>query len=232
MNRIKLYIITAVAALSAFSLSSCIDIDRKIRINADGTGTEVQTFNIDRTFYELIYSMMQALDSTKAKSVKDSLYNHDDMVKSIKENLSNKEGIQVLSLTGTTNTDSSVTYRFEYNFNSVEKIGYATNISAKEMSGEKESKSQIVWKDEGNKIRFSLLYKPDPVDDAQSEENNKAFSFLFANKNVKFNIEFPYPIESSNAQKTEGIRGEWTFPVSELMLDKEKRLYLEAVLVK
>ncbi len=232
MKRIKFYLLSGIALITMLSLSSCIDIDRKIQINADGTGSEVQTFQIDRTFYDLIYSMLQAVDSAKANSIRDSLYNHDDMVKTIKENLSSKEGIDVKSLTGTTNQDSSVTYRFEYNFNSVEKIGYATNISAKEMSGEQESKSEIIWKEENGKIKFSLLYKPDPGSDVEQEENNKAFSFLFANKNVAFEIEFPYSIESSNALSTEGNKGKWKFPVSELMLDKDKRLYLEAVLAK
>ena len=232
MKNIRFYLLTGIAIISMLSISSCLSIERKIRINADGTGTEVQTFNIDRKFYELIYSMVQAMDSTKAASVRDSLYNHEDMLKPIRTNLSSKEGIELISLTGTTNNDSSTTYRFEYNFNDVSKIGYATNISAKDISGEQENKSEVVWKDNGSTINFSLLYKPDPGDDLNQEENNKAFSFLFANKNVNFEIEFPFNIESSNAISTTGNKGTWTFPVSELMLDRTKKLYLEAVLKK
>ena len=232
MKKTRFYILTAVALISMMSLSSCLSIDRKIKINADGSGIETQTFNIDRTFYDLIYTMVQTLDSTRAGSVKDSLYNHEEMLKPIRTNLSSKEGIELISLTGETNKDSSVTYMFEYKFNEVAKIGYATNISAKDISSEKENKSEIVWQDNGNTINFSLLYKPDPGDDINQEENNKAFSFLFANKNVNFEIEFPYEIESSNAINVTGKKGVWSFPVSELMLDKTKKLYLEAVLKK
>lgn len=228
----RFFVLTLIGIISMLTLSSCLNIDRKIKINRNGTGTEVQTFDIDRRFYELLITMVQSLDSTKAKSVRDSLYNHETMLIPIRENLGSKEGIQLISLTGVTNEDSSVTYRFEYNFDEVSRIGYATNISAKEMSGEQQSKSEIVWKDNGNTINFSLLYKPDPGDDVNQEDNMKAFSFLFANKNVNFEIEFPYEIESSNAINTSGTKGVWSFPVSDLMLDKTKRLYLEAVLRK
>ncbi|MFA7362020.1 MAG: hypothetical protein WC139_13390 [Candidatus Kapaibacterium sp.] len=232
MKNLKFYLPVSFAIISMLMLSSCLNIDRKIKINADGSGTESQTFNIDRTFYDLIYTMVQALDSTRAISVKDSLYNHDEMLKPIRTNLSSKEGIELISLTGLTNEDSSATYKFEYNFDNVAKIGYATNISAKDVSAEKENKSEIVWNDNGNTVNFSLLYKPDPGDDINQEENTKAFSFLFANKNVNFEIEFPYEIESSNAINVTGNKGVWTFPVSELMLDKTKKLYIEAVLRK
>ncbi|MFA5010380.1 MAG: hypothetical protein WC644_00365 [Ignavibacteria bacterium] len=232
MKNSRFYIFIVIAILSMVTLSSCLNIDRKIKINSNGTGTEVQTFDIDRNFYQIIFTMVQSLDSSKAISVKDSLYNHDVMLIPIRENLGAKEGIQLISLTGTTNEDSSVTYRFEYNFDDVSKLGYATNMSAKEMSGEQESKSEIVWKENENTINFSLLYKPDPGNDMDQEDNMKAFSFLFANKNVNFEIEFPYEIESSNALSTEGNKGKWSFPVSELMLDKTKKLYLEAVLKK
>ena len=232
MKNSRFYILTLIAILSMITLSSCLNIDRKIKINSNGTGTEVQTFDIDRRFYELLITMVQSLDSTKAKSVRDSLYNHETMLIPIRENLGSKEGIQLISLTGVTNEDSSVTYRFEYNFDDVSKLGYATNISAKEMSGEQQSKSEIIWKENENTINFSLLYKPDPGEDVNQEDNMKAFSFLFANKNVNFEIEFPYAIESSNAINTSGTKGVWSFPVSELMLDKTKKLFLEAVLRK
>ena len=232
MKNSRFYILTLIAILSMITLSSCLNIDRKIKINSNGTGTEVQTFDIDRRFYELLITMVQSLDSTKAKSVRDSLYNHETMLIPIRENLGSKEGIQLISLTGVTNEDSSVTYRFEYNFDDVSKLGYATNISAKEMSGEQQSKSEIIWKENENTINFSLLYKPDPGEDVNQEDNMKAFSFLFANKNVNFEIEFPYEIESSNAINTSGTKGVWSFPVSELMLDKTKKLFLEAVLRK
>ncbi len=232
MKNLRFYVLAVTVLISMMTLSSCLNIDRKIKINSNGTGTEVQTFDIDRRFYELLFTMVQSLDSAKAKSVRDSLYNHETMLIPIRENLGSKEGIQLISLTGVTNEDSSVTYRFEYNFDDVSKLGYATNISAKEMSGEQQSKSEIIWKENENTINFSLLYKPDPGDDVNQEDNMKAFSFLFANKNVNFEIEFPYAIESSNAINTSGTKGVWSFPVSELMLDKTKKLYLEAVLRK
>jgi hypothetical protein len=219
-------------AVSLFTLSSCIDIDRKIKINADGSGSETQTFNIDRTFYDLIFSMVSSMDSTKSKSIKDSLYNHEDMLEKIRENLSKQEGIEITELTGTTNADSSTTYMFNYKFNSIEKIGYATNISPKELAGEEKNKSEVKWKDNGDKINFSLLYKPNNENENSNEDNNKAFAFLFANKNIKFEIEFPYNIETSNGLSFNGKTGSWSFPLAELMKNKEQKIYLEAVLIK
>lgn len=219
-------------AISLFTLCSCIDIDRKIKINADGSGSEAQTFNIDRTFYDLIFSMVNSVDSVKSRSIKDSLYNHDDMLGKIRENLSKQEGIEITELTGTTNTDSSTTYRFNYNFNSIEKIGYATNISPKELSGEEQNKSEVKWKDDGYKIQFSLLYRPNKENENSNDENNRAFAFLFANKNIKFEIEFPYTIEKSNGQSFSGKTGNWTFPMVDLMNNKDQKIYLEVTLVK
>ena len=176
-----------------------------------GSGTETQTFNIDRTFYVLIFSMVNSMDSTKSKGIRDSLYNHEDMLGKIRENLSKQEGIEIIDLTGKTNADSSTTYNFTYKFTNVNKIGYATNISPKELSGEEKSTSEVVWRENGNKINFSLLYKPNNENDNSNEENNKAFAFLFANKNISFEIEFPYEIETSNGKSFSGKTGTWVF---------------------
>ena len=222
----------AVIAVILFTLSSCIDIDRKIKINADGSGTETQTFNIDRTFYDLIFSMVSSMDSTKSKSIKDSLYNHEDMLGKIRQNLSKQEGIEITELIGTTNADSSATYRFSYLFNSIDKIGYATNISPKELSGEEKNKSEVVWKDSGDRVKFSLLYKPNTESESSNDDNNKALAYLFANKYIKFDIEFPYNIEKSNGQSFDGKTGKWSFPLVELMNNKDQRIYLEVILVK
>ena len=233
MNR-KLISVLPIALITMFllTLSSCVDIDRKIKINADGSGSETQTFNIDRTFYDLIFSMVNSMDSVKSKGIKDSLYNHEEMLGKIRENLSKQEGIEITELTGTTNADSSTTYKFNYRFNKIEKIGYATNISPKELSGEEQNKSEVTWKDNGDRINFTLLYKPNNEGENSNDENNKAFAFLFANKNVKFEIEFPYNIESSNGQSFNGKTGSWSFPLVELMKNKDQKIYLEAVLIK
>ena len=221
-----------ILAISLISLSSCIDIDRKIKINTDGSGSETQTFNIDRTFYDLIFSMVNSMDSTKSKGVKDSLYNHEDMLGKIRENFSNQEGVELVDISGKTNADSSTTYMFTYNFTKIDKIGFATNVSPKELSGEEKSTSEVVWKDNGNKINFSLLYKPKDEGEDSNESNNQAFSFLFANKNINFEIEFPYEIETSNGKSFSGKTGTWVFPLSELMMNKDNKLYLEATLNK
>ncbi len=220
-----------IIAIGLISLSSCIDIDRKIKINADGSGIETQTFNIDRTFYDLLFTMVNSLDSTKSKGVKDSLYNHEDMLGKIRENLSKQDGVEIVEMNGFTNEDSSTTYKFTYKFTAVEKIGYVTNISPQELSGEEKSTSEVVWKDNGNTINFSLLYKPKEEENS-NESNNQAFSFMFANKNISFEIEFPYDIETSNGKSFNGKTGTWVFPLSELMKDKANKLYLDATLKK
>jgi hypothetical protein len=218
--------------ISLISLSSCIDIDRKIKINADGSGQETQTFNIDRMFYDLMFNMVNSMDSTQSKGVKDSLYNHEDMLSQIRDGFGKQEGVEIVDLSGTTNADSSSTYKFTYKFSKVEKIGFATNVSPEELSGKEKSTSEVIWKDNGNNINFSLLYKPKDGNNMSNETNNQSFAFLFANKNIKFEIEFPYNIEKSNSISFSGKTGRWVFPLSELMLNKDQKLYLEATLVK
>jgi hypothetical protein len=232
MKKLLYYLPLILIVFSLITLSSCVDIDRKIKINADGSGTETQNFSIDKTFYDLIYTMVNSLDSTKAKGIKDSLYNHEDMLSKIRENLSKQDGVELINLSGTTNADSSSTYNFTYNFNTIEKLGYATNISPKELSGEEQNKSVVIWKDDGNKVNFSLLYKPNTDNDNSNAENNKAFAYLFANKDIKFEIEFPYDIETCNAKSFSGKTGNWVFPLVDLMKDKDSKLYLEATFSK
>jgi hypothetical protein len=221
-----------ILAISLISLSSCIDIDRKIKINADGSGSETQTFNIDRTFYDLIFSMVNGMDSTKSKGLKDSLYNHEDMLKQIRNNFSKQEGAELIDLTGVTNEDSSTTYKFTYTFTKVDKLGFATNISPKELSGEEKSTSEVLWKDNGNTVYFSLLYKPKDEGENSNESNNQAFAFMFEKKNIKFEIEFPYDIEKSNGKNFNGRTGSWIFPLEEIMKGKDNKLFLEATLKK
>lgn len=218
--------------ITLITLSSCVDIDRKIKINADGSGTETQTFSIDKSFYDLIFSMVSSMDSTQSKGIKDSLYNHEDMLKNIRGNFGKEEGIEMVDLSGKTNADSSTTYQFTYNFAKIDKIGFATNLSPKELSGEDKNTSVVVWKDNGNTVNFSLLYKPKDDGENSSEANNQSFAFMFANKSVKFEIEFPFDIEKSNGKSFSGKTGSWVFPLDELMKNKDNRIYLEATLKK
>ena len=146
--------------------------------------------------------------------------------------MSKQDGVEIVNLTGTTNADSSTTYNFTYNFKTIDKLGYATNISPNELSGEEQNKSVVIWKDDGNKVNFSLLYKPNNDTDNSNAENNKAFAYLFANKNIKFEIEFPYEIETCNAKSFSGKTGKWVFPLVDLMKDKDSKLFMEATFSK
>lgn len=216
--------------LSMTFLSSCIDIKRNIKINADGSGNEKQEINVDKMFYQMIIGLTSAFDSTKALSIRDSLYNHTDILEGARANLENNKGLKVISLNGVTNSDSSSTYYLDYNFDKVEKIGFTTSINPDKIGQTPENTPEVVWNDKGNKIIFTFKYTP-ATNDKDSDNMNQGLEYMFANKNMTFDIEFPFEIETTNALSYSGKTAKWVLSLQELYSQKDIFL-MEATLKK
>lgn len=230
MKNFRIYIIILLLFFSAILLSSCIDIKRNIKINADGSGNEKQEINVDKMFYQMIIGLTSAFDSTKSLSIRDSLYNHTDILEGAKANLENNKGLEVVSLNGVTNVDSSSTYYLDYNFDKIEKIGFTTSVNPEKIGQTPENTPELVWNDKGNKIIFTFKYIPS-TSDKDSNNLNQGMEFMFANKNMTFNIEFPFEIETTNALSYSGKTAKWILSLQELYSKKDIFL-LEATLKK
>jgi len=86
-----------------------------------------------------------------------------------------------------------------------------------------------LWNDKGNKIIFTFKYTP-VTKDEDAENMNQGMEFMFANKNMTFDIEFPFEIETTNALSYSGKKAKWILPLQELY--SKKNILLEATLKK
>jgi|GEM_PF-3476838 len=207
----------------------CLDVNRKITIKPDGSGTELQQITIDRTFYEMIIMMVSAMDSTKSVTIRDSLYDHQEMIGKIQNNLSGREGIVLKKVDGRTEPDSSNVYTLEYSFDNVSRLSYTTNVNPDNQlsSG---SRTESKWTDNGNEVLFSFIYISE-ADSSMNDQQKFGLEELFKGKNMIFDIEFPYDIVSSNAGSVSGRNAKWVFPVYDIYMNSAK-LKLEAKLKK
>ncbi len=226
IGNVKYFTALFIAAVMLMQLSSCIEIERNIKINSDGSGTESQKISIDRSFYDMMIMLVSSLDTAKGKSIRDSLYNHEDFVKKIRSDFENSKETELKRLEGMTNADSSTTYFIDYAFNKIEALGKMTNTNPDGLGGD--SKADIKWEDKGREVLFSLIYKPQ---DSGDNSSGKEMSYMFEGKQMRVNIEFPYEILSTNAAKYSGKKAEWIIGMKNLAEDPSL-LFLEARLKK
>ncbi len=215
----------------AVMLYSCINTERNIKINKDGSGTETQTLDLSKEFYDIMIAMASAFDSTKTDSIRDSLYSDPDFTRNAENKIGGQDGLTLNSVSAVTNPDSSRTFRLSYNFDKVEKIATAMNINNSQE--DKKSTTDISYKESGDKVNFYYKYvaEVDTSLKAMSEQQKKGIISLFDGKALVFNIDFPYTIESSNANEVSGRTATWRFPMDKFYLEKSE-FELKAILKK
>jgi hypothetical protein len=227
----KLKLVVPVFAILVISLLSggCLDVNRKITIKPDGSGMEVQQIKIDRSFYDMIIMMVAAMDTTKSLTIRDSLYDHQEMISKIEKNLSGRDGIVLKKVDGRTEPDSSNVYTLEYSFDNVKRLSYTTNVNPDDQlsSG---SRTESKWADNGNEILFSFIYISEK-DSSMNDNQKLGLEQLFKGKNMTFDIDFPYDVVSSNATSVNGRNAKWVFPIYDIYMNSAK-LNLEAKLKK
>jgi hypothetical protein len=227
----KIKLVVPVFAILVISLLSggCLDVNRKITIKPDGSGLEVQQIKIDRSFYDMIIMMVAAMDTTKSLTIRDSLYDHQEMISKIEKNLSGRDGIVLKKVDGRTEPDSSNVYTLEYSFDNVKRLSYTTNVNPDDQlnSG---SRTESKWADNGNEILFSFVYISEK-DSSMNDDQKLGLEQLFKGKNMTFDIDFPYDVVSSNATSVSGRNAKWVFPIYDIYMNSAK-LNLEAKLKK
>ncbi len=216
--------------LLTVGLNSCIDIQRTIKINPDGTGTEKQILNVSKTFYDMMISIGSAFDSTKVDSIRDSLYNDTEFETKAADKIRQVEGLNVLELNSITQLDSSRTYTVMYSFDKVEKIAFGSDLSKEGMENKKGT-SELSYTQNGNIIDFRYKYtsQSDSAETQMTEEQKKGMMYLFEGKKLVFEIEFPYEVIYSNALRADNRTLYWEFPVADMSL-KDGGFELKATL--
>jgi len=231
MKKFNYFLLFTLIVTAAVLLNSCIEFDRKIKINKDGSGSEQMRIDFGKDFFDLMISLRAIGDSTSLKSYTDSLYNDEYFIGDTKEKMKNVEGIHINKLYSETNPDSSKSMYIDYDFDNIQLIsqtGYTQDENVKS-----KSKTITNWFEKGDKIIFEMYIEPSTDttnESADSSYKNLMISF-FESKELKYEIEFPYDIESTNAWSYSGRKATWKFQMSDILKD-ENILHLTVVMKK
>lgn len=230
MSAYKKISILVFVFINAFMLHSCISIDRKLKINANGSGDEILTITFHKQFYDAMASMSTFMDSSRRQGFLDSLYSDEIFESKTKNAYDTIPGIHFIELTSRTNEDSSKSFFIKYEFDSISKIG--SSLAQLKDSLDK-SETKVEWIKDGDNIKFRYFYewpiaKESQANDSLMEQMRKGMAEMFGSGSATFEIQFPFEIISSNATSAEGNTLKWTFNMSDVIVSG--KMNLEAVL--
>lgn len=230
MTKLKSGFILIPVILFSVILSSCLSVNRNIKIKKDGSGEETMKITFQKQFYNLMSSMSSMMDSVRRQGYLDSLYSDELFLSQTKNKYDSIPGIKVIGLSTEKGPDSSNSIIIKYQFDSVIKIGQSMG-SLKE--DESSSITDVSWNKEGDKIFFNYTYEESPqekaaVNDSTSAEIKNSMSEVFAGGSFNITIDFPYEVISSNATSREGNLLHWTYTMPEVIM--QGKMKLEAVL--
>ncbi|HAY35145.1 MAG TPA: hypothetical protein DCY06_13530 [Bacteroidetes bacterium] len=214
-------------------MSSCISINRQIKLNRDGTGKEIMKITFMKEFYDVMASMSSLMDSSRREGFLDSLYSDEVFENKTAENYDTVAGLRLIDLSSATNPDSSKTFTIDYEFDNVSKIG-----SSLSHINENDDKyvTDVSLKEDGNKVYFLYEYRlkedgvalsEDAAADSLARDMKESMSKMFEGGNFSFEVELPYNVISSNSNSRNGNILKWEFPMTEIMLSEKIRLEAE-----
>lgn len=214
------------------SLNSCLSVDRKIKINKDGSGEETMTITFMKEFYSMMSSMSSMMDSSRRESFLDSLYNDEIFLSKTKSEFDSLPGVDITDIYSQRNQDSSSSFIIKYRFDNISKIGSSLeNAIDDKGDGEKRDPTIVTMNKDGNEIVFDYLYEQNKTDealekDSLNEEMRTGIAKMFGDGFINFEIEFPYEVISSNASSSDKNTLKWSFPMPEVFMNS--KMHLEA----
>jgi hypothetical protein len=229
MNKFKIIIPFFIISI-AFIFSSCISIERAIKINEDGSGSEVMTVHYEKDFFDFMRSTAMAFDTINGKYLMDSLLKEELFSKELKDKYKKIDGITLKDVKSKYNADSSMTLKVKYNFDKIERLAQSIQTIGQESNSMGKGKSDIIFKKDKKKILFSYKYEMGDQSDSNRSLKNSMAGF-FKDQKMTFNITFPYKIVSSNAVKTNGKTLSWEFDMDK-MISEGKVVDLEVEMKK
>lgn len=210
----------------SFILYSCLSINRNIKLNKDGSGSETLSIIFNKQFYEMMASMTSFMDSARKQGYLDSLYNDEIFISKTKSSYDSISGIKLIDISSQRNADSSNTILIKYDFDSVQKIGSSLN----QINDDNEnSLTTVTLNKVGNNLAFNYVYEQLTSDssimsDSLSEQMKKGLAMMFGDGYIKFDIDFPYEVISSNSTSINGNTLIWNFPLSEIITNTQMKL--------
>lgn len=213
--------------------SSCLSVNRNIYLNKDGSGTETMTIKFGKVFYDMMASMSSLMDSASAKNLVDSLYNDEEFINNTREKYNSVPGVKLLELYSQKNEDLSNSFIVKYEFDSIQKIS-SSELSKFNTPDENSKSAEVIYEKDGSKISFSYIYSGTPAEasqtpqDSLTEQIGMEVKDIFKDAEVTFEIQFPYEVIFSNADKSEGNILTWNYSLSDAM--SSGTMKLEAVM--
>lgn len=208
--------------------TSCIDVERKIKLNKDGSGTEKMTMLVSKDFFDFFKSFTGLMDKEKAKIYMDSLYSDEHYKRSFENTYKKTEGMKLLHVESKTNEDSSKTIYAEGSFENVKYLGSSLKFNALDTNNAFDDSAEISFKEEGNKVIFKFYTYPK---ESSTSPYKDFIVKYFQNRKLVFDIDFPYDVVSSNATFSNGRNQMWEFDL-ESMIENPVGIKLDAVMKK
>lgn len=218
MRNLLLFIITSLFTLS---LASCISINRSIKLNADGSGTEDMRMTMDKEYLLMLASFATAIDSNRKQEIMNALYNDSSYIEKIKLKEETLKGVRVIDASSVTTPDSAKVITVIYDFDDISALEYSL-MGTDDMNGTTDS--DILMKDNGNTVSFEyrITNKNDMKENDEAGSSLKAdIMELFKDDKLTVNIEMPYDVVSSNAHSSSGRILTWQFDIMGIMSLKE-----------
>ncbi len=228
MTKLKSCYNLTLIILCSVVFTSCLSVNRNIRINKDGSGEETMKVTFQKQFYDIMSSMTSLMDSTRRQGYLDSLYSDELFMTQTKDKYDSIPGIKLIDLSTEKGLDSSTSIIVQYQFDSVLKIGQSMGSLKQESSN---SITNVNWSKDGDKILFKYLYEESPesgMGDSSSADMKNGIAKMFGGGEFNITIDFPYDVISSNATYANGNILHWKYTMPELVT--QGNMKLEAVL--
>ncbi len=228
----KIYIRAFLFLLAALMLSSCIDMQRKIRLNTDGSGSEKLKISLNKNSIFAMQLALSKLDSDAVSNEEDikeiqEMFKDTMYLSEIRSSFSNfavRDSLKLISVKELSSTDSTKTFEIYYSFSNIKNLigDKLTMMPDDEMPEESAQRiSPVEFSEKDNYCEFSYkLGKNSESDTLQQYDSLKILSdkiveTVFGKSTMSFEIRTENKIISSNADSWKGKKALWNI----LMVD-------------
>ncbi len=212
-------------------VSSCISVERYVKLSSDGSGTEEIKMIFQKEFYSGVGSFAMMFDSTATEGdIRDSMYTATSELVSLKEQFQATEGITLIDAYSEIQPDSSNVINVKYSFDKVSRIGESMNKVNQDFES---TPSKVSLIEEGDNLFFSYTYEnaaSGDSEDSLSAQMLQGLAGMFNTGRFLFELETPFEVISSNATSQSGNKLVWDMSISSIMT--ENKVHMEAVFKK
>lgn len=214
----------------AFTFVSCISVDRKLTLNADGSGEEIMKITYHKEFYTGLGTFMMMFDSTGTGNFMDSVFNMEEELNGLRSEFNTKSGIKLIDLKSEFQPDSSNVVTVNYLFDNVAVTGQ----TLRDINETFESQdAAVTYAREGDELVYRYIIEVSPDDSTGGNDSlgagmMKSLAEMFSAGSFRYEMLMPADVITSNATFQDGRTLVWNFPMNSLM--QGGKLMLEAKL--